>query len=304
MNDLTTQEQSAVAPQGVQATTDASRAEAEVKAAIFLAKTFPRKITESVARIQNACTRPRLAQEATYTYSRGGTDITGPSVRLAEVCAQNWGNVQFGWRELERRVGVSVVEAFCWDTETNTRATRTFEVEHIRVARGARYDLTDPRDIYEMMANQAARRKRAVILEIIPGDVVEEAVETCEATLHATADTTPEGVKKLMEAFAGVGVTRQMLERKIQRNLESIRPAQVIMLRKIFTSLKDGMSDIDTWFEVEETATETGDEKPQGTQAQVDEQLRGRGKNKEPKPAAGEEKPKGDDEDKAPTLGV
>jgi hypothetical protein len=76
-------------------------------------------------RILNACTRPTLAEAGALHLRRGGTEITGPSIRLAEALAQNWGNIQFGIRELEQRNGESTVEAFAWDIETNTRQTKT-----------------------------------------------------------------------------------------------------------------------------------------------------------------------------------
>jgi len=93
-----------------------------------------------------------------------------------------------------------------------------------------------------MVANQGARRLRACILGIIPGDVTEAAVIQCEITLKAQADTSPEALQKMAAVFSAIGVTQEMLEQRIQRKLESIVPAQVIALRKIFNSIKDGMS--------------------------------------------------------------
>lgn len=76
---------------------------AEVQAAMVIAKRFPRDPITAMDRILQACTRPSLAEGALYTYARGGNDITGPSIRLAEVAAQSWGNVQFGTRRRRRR---------------------------------------------------------------------------------------------------------------------------------------------------------------------------------------------------------
>ena len=42
---------------------------------------------EAMDKILQACTRPSLAEGALYSYSRGGSEITGPSIRLAEVAA-------------------------------------------------------------------------------------------------------------------------------------------------------------------------------------------------------------------------
>jgi len=230
---------------------------AEVQSSMIIAKKFPRNQTEAIDRIMIACQRPGLAEGALYSYARGGTDITGPSIRLAEAMAQNWGNITFGIRELEQRTGESTVEAFAWDMETNTRQVKAFQVPHKRHTRKGSYKLEDPRDIYEMVANQGARRLRACILGIIPSDVVEMAQKQCEETLRAKADCTPEAIKKMLEAFEKYGVTKEMIEKRIQRKLESITPAQKMSLGKIYNSLKDNMSGIADWFEVEEAPAGT-----------------------------------------------
>lgn len=230
--------------------TGAQREIAEVQAAMTIAKRFPRDPIACTDKILLACTRPSLAEGALYSYSRGGTDITGPSIRLAEVAAQSWGNMQFGLRELEQRRGESTVEAYAWDLETNTRQSKVFQVKHERHTRKGSYKLEDPRDIYELVANNGARRLRACILGVIPGDVIEAAVRQCDETLRANADTSVEGLKKLEDAFLALGVVREQIETRIQSRLEAIRPAQVVMLRKIYTSMRDGMSAPADWFEV------------------------------------------------------
>lgn len=233
------------------------RAIAETQAAMLIAKRFPRNIVEALDRIVNACTRSGLAEAALYEYSRGGTDITGPSIRLAEAIAQNWGNLQFGIRELEQRNGESTVEAFAWDIETNTRQVKVFQVAHKRYTKKGTYALEDPRDIYEMVANQGARRLRACILGIVPGDIVETAVKQCETTLKTKADVTPERIASLLEKFSAYKVTKEQIEKRIQKRIEAMTPAQLVNLGKIYNSLKDGMSLPADWFEVEEQKTTT-----------------------------------------------
>jgi hypothetical protein len=183
-----------------------------------------------------------------YEYARGGTDISGPSIRLAEAIAQAWGNLQYGVRELSRDHENATVQAYAWDLETGTRREVTFQVPLIRSTRNGSYRLEDPRDIYETVANQGARRVRACILALIPGDIVDAAVEQCEATMKAKADVSPESVARMVEAFGVLGVTREQIERRIQRRLDSITPAQVVQLKKIYASLRDGMSNVSDWF--------------------------------------------------------
>ena len=226
------------------------RALAEVQGAIILAKRFPRDQKAAIDRILTACQRPSLAEQSLYSYARGGTEITGPSIRLAEAIAQNWGNLQFGIRELEQREGESTVEAFCWDMETNVRQIKTFQVRHERRTKKVSYRLEDPRDIYETVANQGARRLRACILGIIPGDVIDAAQSQCELTMKASADTGPEAIKNLLAKFSALGVTKEMIEKRIQRRIDTITPAQFVNMRKIYTSLTDNMSTPGDWFEI------------------------------------------------------
>lgn len=223
---------------------------AEVQAMMLVAQRFPRDEKTCLEHILTACQRPGLAEAAMYQYARGGTDITGPSIRLAEAIAQNWGNLDFGIRELDQRQGESTMQAYAWDMERNVRQVRAFKVKHVRHTRQRRYDLEDPRDIYEMTANQGARRVRACILGLIPGDVIEAAVSQCEETLRSKADTSPAALKKMVELFATFGVTKEQIEGRIQRKLDAITPAQKINLGKVYNSLKDGMSVPADWFDM------------------------------------------------------
>lgn len=231
--------------------TDQARAVAEVQAALMIARMNPRDPVQAMDRILNACTRPSLANTATYAYSRGGTSITGPTIRLAEAIAQNWGNIQYGIREISQANGISTVAAYAWDVETNTRREVVFQVAHKRDTKKGGYALKDSRDIYELVANQGARRLRACIFGVIPGDVVEAALAQCYVTQNAHVDMTPEGIQKLIEGFARFGVTKAQIEKRIQRRIDTIQPAQVISLRNIWRSLKDGMSVPEDWFDPE-----------------------------------------------------
>lgn len=225
----------------------------EVQAALVVAKRFPRDPIKCVDAILQACTRKGLAETALYSYSRGGAEITGASIRLAEVMAQNWGNMRIGVKELSQKNGVSEVEAFAWDLETNTYSNKIFQVSHTRHSKlKGNTLLTDPRDIYEKVANDGARRLRACILSVIPSDVQEAAVQQCDNTLRATADTSPENIKKIVAAFVAFGVTEEMIQKKLGNRLDAIRPAQVILLQKIYVGLRDGIGKVNTYFEIPE----------------------------------------------------
>lgn len=238
------------------------RESADVLAAWMAAKRFPRDVVRAADRIQNAFTRPTLAEAAQYQFARGGQNIIGPSIRSAEAMAQQWGNMSNGWREIARYkgpdgVGVSEVEAFSTDYESGNRESIQFIVRHWRDTKSGGYALRDERDIYELCANQAQRRKRACILAQLPGDIVEMAMQQCTVTLNAKADTSPEGVARLREAFSEFGVKKEHIEKRIQRSIDAITPAQVVGLKRIYASLRDGMSEPIDWFEIEPEAVQS-----------------------------------------------
>lgn len=246
--------------QNALAAIESSRATQEVMASMLAAKRFPRDEIQAEQKIMKACMRPGLAEEAIYEFTRGGSTVTGPSIRLAESLKQYWGNIDSGWRELERRGLESTVLAFAWDKETNVRAERTFTVKQLRDVKefidgkptGKRIQkpITDERDIYENNANQAARRMRACILELIPGDIVEGAVKQCEQTLVSKEKVTDESIGAMLKGFAQFHVTKEMVEVFLGRKLtvESVSPAMMVRLRNIFKSLKDGVAKVQDFF--------------------------------------------------------
>lgn len=224
----------------------------EVQAAMTVAKRFPRDESSSLTRILTACKRQGLAESAMYAYPRGDQTVTGPSIRLAETLAQAWGNLDFGIEEIEQRAGESTVMAFCWDLETNVRRQFIFQQPHVRYSKiGGNVKLTDPRDIYEMVANQAARRLRACILAIIPGDVIDQAVAACEATLKGGgAIPLIDRVRKMLVAFAELGVSQPMIEKRLNHKIEATSENELVLFRKIYKAIDDGHSKREDYFEI------------------------------------------------------
>lgn len=242
-----------------------SRQAQEVQAAMVIAKRFPRNEVDSYNRIMQACKRKSLAEQAMYEYPRGGTKVTGPSIRLAEAMAKNWGNLDYGIIELEQKNGESQVMAYAWDLETNTRQTKVFTVPHIRSTKKGNTLLTDPRDIYELVANQGARRVRACILGIIPGDVIDSAIAQCEATLMDASGNVPleDSIRFVCGAFQEkYGVTIPMLESYIGCNVNSFTMNSLSRLKKVFRSLEDGMAKREDYFDLAKSSADMEVENP------------------------------------------
>jgi hypothetical protein len=227
------------------------RALAEVKGRMAIAKQFPRNEFQACQSIIESCKRFKLASECLYSYPRGGQMITGPSIRLAEVLAQRWGNIEFGQHVLSETADESVVCAYAWDLETNVRKVITFVVQHKIMTRNGIKDLSkDPRDLYEHVANLGARRMRACILQIIPRDVQDTAVEQVEATLAKGEEgkTRNQQLQEIAAAFIPFGVKVEDLERLFERPLDRFNDTDVVKLRGVYKVIRDDISERERFF--------------------------------------------------------
>lgn len=249
-------EQEAAKPKAAGLETAVAREASEVQMAMFIAKRFPRDEVTAYQNIMKACSRSKLASEALYRYPRGGTEVVGPSINLARVLIKNWGNADSGFRVLDSTPTESTVLAYCWDLETNYRQSKTFVVKHVRETRKGSYPLTDPRDIYELVANQAARRERSCILSVIPSDIVDAAVAKCQETIrHSDSVPLQDKIRTLVVQFQKqFGVTRAQLEKYAGVSLDSFTENTVADLKGVYNTLRDGSASAGQYFDMSLTA--------------------------------------------------
>lgn len=233
----------------------ATRQAQEVQAAVVMAKRFPRDIVEVERKLIEACRRPKLAEIAVYEYPRGGSTVTGPSIRLAEAAAQAMGNIDFGWTEVQRLEDESICMAYCWDIENNIRRTTTFTVPHYRdktdpkTKQKIKVRLTDDRDIYEMCANQASRRMRGCILQVVPGDIIDLAIEECKKTTEAELGTIQDQAKKWCAAFdKEYNVSVKSIIKYLGSKPETWTQSDIHRLRKLYNALRDNMTTVEEAF--------------------------------------------------------
>ena len=253
---------------------EAMKGVAAVQAAIMMAKQYPRDRFTAVQKIIEDCGRKKLAEGAVYAYPRGGQTVSGPSIRLAEAMARLWGNLDCGIRELSRDDDKSVCEAYAWDLETNTRFTRIFEVPHVRFTKKGSYKLEDPRDIYENVANNGARRLRACILEAIPGNVTDDAVMKCKETMTSkSGEPFVDRLQKMILAFQKFGISKDHIERRIKHTIAEINEEELFDLVTIFNSLRDNTAKRGDFFDV-------GDAEPTEKTSALKEKVTGKKEDK------------------------
>lgn len=227
----------------------ASAAAAEVLGQMQVAKAYPRDEVAAISRIVNSCQREELAEISSYAYSKGGTEVTGASIHLLKAIAAKWGNIKSGYVIVEANAICTKCEAYATDLETNYTARVPFVVRHIRHTKKGDYPLTDDREIYESIANNAARRERKCLEAVIPADVVQAALKECQKTLTAKCgEITEERIGQMVDGFGKFGISRTELEAFIQRPLASVAPAQWVRLSNIYKSLRDGIAKKEDFF--------------------------------------------------------
>ncbi len=236
---------------------EASRAIAEAQGKLVIAKRFPRDEIASYNRVAQACQRKGIAQKAFYSYNRGGSTVSGPTIRFAEELARCWGNIDYGIKELSQDDGKSEMQAYAWDLETNAISIQNFTNPHVREVGGKAKKLTSQRDIYEINANMGARRLRARILAILPTDLVDMAIEECRKTLVGRNDEPLiDRVKKMVIEFSKLGVTQEQIERRLGRKIDTMTADDFADYIGIYNAIKQGESKVHDWFESEPEANE------------------------------------------------
>lgn len=230
----------------------------EIKGKMFLARQFPRDPERSLQNVLMECQRPKLAEVAQYEYPKGDSVVKGPSIRLVEVLARHWGNIDSGVAEIEAYDDHTVVKAYAWDLETNVSDEKVFAVQHKRSTKRGSYKLTDERDIYEMVANKAARRKRSCLLAVMSGWYVEAALEACNETLRNSV-TNGKNIEEVREAvvtaFAEFGISPDHIAAKLGRPIDKLDPNDIVKLRHLYAAIKDGFVKAADAFGTSEQAT-------------------------------------------------
>lgn len=266
MTDITIPQ---AAPRGAVTQTAAveqSRAIAEVQAAVVVAQSCPRDVSRAEGEMRDACGRLAVANRAFYRVPNRGA---GPSVHLARELARIWGNIDYGVRELSRddEAGMSEVQAFAWDIQTNTRSTRTFQVPHQRMKSGKRVPLTDLGDVYLNNQNVGARAVRECLFTVMPTWFTEAAEDACRKTLNdGEGEPLPSRIEKMVAAFASEwGIKASQIEDKLGRKRGQWDAGDVAQMQILYGSIKRGEVTVSEEFPA--PAVTAGDFAPQQQEA-------------------------------------
>jgi hypothetical protein len=238
----------------------AAKAEAEAKSRYAIAVARPRDEDAARQRILKACARPRFADAARYTKPLGGgKSAIGLSVRFAEEAARLWGNIHQDMYVLVDDEDKLVLHCVVTDLETNTAAGAPMIVPKYVERRQPREgdevlsvrQNSTGKQVYRIRANEdamlvkmnalAAKLRRGLILQLLPADLKEEAMDFCAETARRSDAKDPDAARKAMlDRFYGIGVAADELKRYVGKPLEQLAPADVDHLRQVYAAVSQG----------------------------------------------------------------
>ena len=237
-------------------TSGAAAAQSEIQSAIIIAKRMPRSEDQAFSKLMRSCQRPTFANDVSYSFPRGEATVTGPSVHLAREAARIWGNFRYGCDILTDGEESRVIQGWAWDMETNTKVTSDDAFKKLIFRKKTGWTKPDERDLRELTNRRGAILVRNCILQLLPKDLVEDALYQATKTITEKASKDPDAAKKrLLADFASVNVTAEMLAVRLGHSLSECTPENIAELQGIYKSIADGNS---TW---REYAADTGADK-------------------------------------------
>ena len=268
----------------------AARAKAEIEARYVIAMRRPRDWDEVRRRLLDACERPGFAGSATEKvwgaawYSKPiGEGVEGFSIRFAEEVLRCMGNLDARanviWEDDEKRI----VQVEVVDLESNISipttvvVRKTIERRFLRKGEIAISVRTNSRgepvylraatddEVLQMQNSAISKALRNGILRLLPGDIQAECRTRIMEIRHGDIARDPDGTrKKIVDAFAQLGVKPAELKRYLGHDIAASAPEEMGALRDLWKEIRDGNT---TWGEVLAAVTaERDEEAPEGAE--------------------------------------
>ncbi len=191
------------------------------------------------------------AESCYYSVPRAGKQITGESVRLAEMALYCFRNVRVDARVLDIGATHVTAQATFMDLERNI-GIRIEKKRRITDKHGNRYN----EDLITLTANAAISfAKRDAIFNGIPKSAIKSVEKDIKAVAMGSADTLPQRRDKAVAYFESLGVTKKQITTMFERKrIEDLTLEDVYYLKGYAQSIKDGEGHIDTIFGKPSTA--------------------------------------------------
>ena len=215
---------------------------AAIDVQISTAKAYPRNITKATNNaLAIATVDLKTAQTCTYAVPRGGKKITGPSVHLAKILAQCWGNLRVEAKVVAIDARQVTSEAVCFDLENNLAIK--IEANRLRCnGKSGRFS-DDMITVTGNAANSIALRN--AVLSVIPRGIVDKVYEGALKAITGDLSDETKLIAKRKKVIDGLKDTYSVTEAEIlsaigKAAVQHITPDDIVTLIGIGTAIKDG----------------------------------------------------------------
>ena len=230
--------------------TSEAEAVSRVQSSIVIAKRFPRDENQAFQSLMLACERPSFADTVVYAFPRGGRTIPGPSVSIAREAARVWGNIHYGLKVITDNEEIRTIRGWAWDVESNAyvEAEDTFKkvVQRRQYDQGGAHvgtadEVASERDLRELTNRRGAILVRNSLLQLIPKDLIEDAIRAAKKTLSSRATENPaEYRKKLITAFGSISISVADIEAFLDDKIDRVSGEKLTELRGIYKAITEG----------------------------------------------------------------
>ncbi|MBC9913154.1 hypothetical protein [Chitinophaga varians] len=216
---------------------------------IATAKAYPRNIKRS---LDNAIAIVTMDQETaktcTYSVPRGGKPITGPSVHLAKILSQVWGNLRIESKVVSIDNKQVTSEAVCFDLENNLAIKA--QVKRSIMGKTGRYS-DDMITVTGNAANSIALRN--AVLSVIPRAIVDKVYAAAKQAITGDVSDEAKLIARRKQVVDGLKDTFSVTEQEIlgaigKAAITHITSDDLVVLIGIGTAIKDGDTTIEQAF--------------------------------------------------------
>jgi hypothetical protein len=222
---------------------------AAIDVQISTAKAFPRNLKRAT---ENAIAIVTLDKEtaATCTYSvpRGGKTITGPSVHLAKILSQCWGNLRIEAKVVSIEDKTLTSQAVAFDLENNLAIK--VEVKRSIMTKSGR--MNDDMIVVTGNAGNSIALRNAV-LSVIPRSIVDKVQGEAKKVLIGDVSSSAKLLARRKQVFDALKDTYNLKESEIlsaigKAAIDHVTADDLVTLIGIGTAIKDGDTTVDYAF--------------------------------------------------------
>lgn len=251
-----------------QATALAAAAEAQIKAQVWAARSYPRNLPSVLDRALAQVKRPAVAERAVYAVPRGGQTIEGLSIKAANILRAAMGNIITDDMVVADTDEYRTITVSAMDLESNTSERRTVVVSKTVERKGRRgrdgkpaapdrevigaprlnsygdlvWKCRATEDEIVMVQNAAcSKARRNCILALVPQDIQDALQDTAQRVKASVgAKNRAAALDSIRQGFSRKGITTAEVSAYLGRELEQATVEEITMLQGLVTSIVEG----------------------------------------------------------------